>query len=287
MQVFISYARADNAFARRLADDLAEYDLQLWLDVRNIPKGANWDIEVQKGLDASDLMLVLLSPESVASQNVADEWSYFIDKDKPVLPLLIAPCEVPFRLMRRQRIDFTADYELGMRELIRAMGSPPKLDPDSTAKITLPASIVAKQQAASRSAASQAGARPPSFRGSPRTPNHTPVTPEIGVRRMPVVWGEQYSLLRGLIGGGSGEAILNGSEMVLVPRDQPVIIIPLQSLITIKLRNGIDPHLKITYYGNHGRFETLYLMGATRQRRVTINQEIINVLKLLTGRSLE
>ncbi|GAB4554873.1 MAG: hypothetical protein OHK0023_25510 [Anaerolineae bacterium] len=285
MQVFISYARADNAFARRLADDLAEYDLQLWLDVRNIPKGANWDIEVQKGLDASDLMLVLLSPESVASQNVADEWSYFIDKDKPVLPLLIAPCEVPFRLMRRQRIDFTADYELGMRELIRAMGSPPKLDPDSTAKITLPASIIPKPQSASRGAP-QAGS-PPAFRSSPRTPNQTPAAPEIGVRRMPVVWGEQYSLLRGLVGGGAGEAILNSSEMVLVPRDQPVILIPLQSLITVKLRNGIDPHLKITYYGHHGRFETLYLMGATRLRRVAINQEIINVLKLLTGRSLE
>lgn len=112
MQIFISYARADSAFARRLVEDLSEYDLALWLDVINIPKGANWDIEVQKGLDSSDLMLVLLSPDSVNSQNVADEWSYFIEKNKPVLPLLIAPTEVPFRLSRRQRIDFTADYEV-------------------------------------------------------------------------------------------------------------------------------------------------------------------------------
>src|SRR5512140_1413649 len=107
MQVFICYARVDKEFAAHLVEDLSDYEIKLWMDVRSIPHGAAGDTEVQKGLDSSDEMLVLLSPAAAASQNVADEWSYFIDKNKPIVPLLVAPCEVPFRLSRRQRVDFT------------------------------------------------------------------------------------------------------------------------------------------------------------------------------------
>src|SRR5512147_2448147 len=125
MQVFICYARADKEFAAHLVEDLADYEIKLWMDVRSIPHGANWDLEVQKGLDSSDMMLVLLSPPAVASQNVADEWSYFIEKGKPIVPLLIAPCDVPFRLSRRQHVDFTGDYALGFQQLLTSIGSPP------------------------------------------------------------------------------------------------------------------------------------------------------------------
>src|SRR3954464_15644557 len=107
MQVFICYSRGDQDFARQLVEDLAQYDLEVWMDIHSIPHGSNWDAEVQKGLDSSDMLLVLLSPSSVASQNVADEWSYFIEKNKPIVPLMIEPCEVPFRISRRQCVDFT------------------------------------------------------------------------------------------------------------------------------------------------------------------------------------
>src|SRR5579859_1339004 len=105
MRLFISYSRGDSAVAQRLADDLAQQGYQVWLDVRSIPHGANWDNEVQRGLDESDMMLVMLSQSSVSSQNVADEWSYFIDKRKRILPVMLQQCEVPFRLSRRQRVD--------------------------------------------------------------------------------------------------------------------------------------------------------------------------------------
>src|SRR5215471_16207002 len=110
MQVFICYSRTDKQFASQLADDLSGYELTVWQDIRSIPTGANWDAEVQKGLQNSDILLVLLSPAASASQNVADEWSYFIEHNKPIVPLMVIQCEVPFRLSRRQRVDFTGDY---------------------------------------------------------------------------------------------------------------------------------------------------------------------------------
>lgn len=277
MQIFISYARADSAFAWRLVEDLSEYDLALWLDVRNIPKGANWDIEVQKGLDSSDLMLVLLSPDSVNSQNVADEWSYFIEKNKPVLPLLIAPTEVPFRLSRRQRIDFTADYEVGFRELLRAIGSPPRLDPDSTERLkTKPPPRMERSERAESAAQRER----PAFRGAAQTV-------ELSIRSLPIIWAERYHWWNGMRGGTLGEILINPREVLLVPPKAPVISIPLGNLITVKAQRALDPHLKMTFYGAQGQFQSLVLMGATRARRLAINQEIVNLLKWLTKRSLE
>jgi hypothetical protein len=276
MQVFISYARADSAFAWRLVEDLSEYDLALWMDVRNIPKGANWDNEVQKGLDSSDLMLVLLSPDSVNSQNVADEWSYFIEKNKPVLPLMIAPTEVPFRLSRRQRIDFTTDYEVGFRELLRAIGSPARLDPDSTerlAKPKPPPRPAERTESAAQRERTAFTSRPP--------------TVELSVRALPVVWAARYHWWNGMRGGALGEVLINPREMLLVPPAEPVISIPLGNLITVKAQRALDPHLRLTYYGAQGQFQSLVMMGATRARRLAINQEIVNLLKWLTKRSLE
>ncbi|MCC7208225.1 MAG: TIR domain-containing protein [Anaerolineae bacterium] len=301
MQLFISYSREDLAFAEQLVEDLLDYDVRVWIDVRSIPHGANWDIEVQKGLDSSDLMLVLLSPASTASQNVADEWSYFIEKDKPILPLLIKPTDVPFRLSRRQRVDFTKDYRAGFLELIRAIGSPRLIDPDSTQRIRPPLPGPARAQpggvqrdppATLRSAApSGPTGRPIAGDDSPRTPPRTgpaaAPAPEVGVRMLPVIWAESYSWFDGMKNGTPGDALINDRELALIPRAAPIVAIPLSSLISAKLQRSVDQYLKLTYYGPGGVFKSLVLMGAARDRRAQINREILNLLKLLTGRSLD
>jgi hypothetical protein len=122
MQIFMSYSRVDKVFATRLADDLIAAGFNVWFDLRSIPSGAKWDLEVQRGLESSDVMLVLLSPTAAASDNVQDEWSYFISKGRRILPLLIQPTDVPFRLSRRQRIDFVVkSYEAAFSELLTAL----------------------------------------------------------------------------------------------------------------------------------------------------------------------
>jgi hypothetical protein len=279
MQVFISYSRENVTFAEQLFQDLSDYDLKIWMDMHSIHHGANWDAEVQKGLDSSDLMIVLLSPASVSSQNVADEWSYFLEKNKAIVPLLIAPCDVPFRLSRRQRVDFTASYQSGLQELIRAMGSPGLIDPESTQRIRPPAA--GKPPAQSRPAKADPAA-PANYAGQ------RPASPEVSARMLPVIWGDTYHWFHGMKATGvEGEIIINSREIALIPRDRPIITIALQSLISVKVQRSIDPYLKITYYGAGGVFKSLVIMGAVAKRRKEINQEIINLLKLLTGRSLD
>ena len=300
MQIFISYAHSDKEFAARLVEDLSDYDIKIWQDTRNIPSGANWDLEVQKGLDSSDLMLILLSVASAASQNVADEWSYFIDKNKLILPVLIEVCEVPFRLSRRQRVDLTIDYKLGFQQLIKALGSPVLLDPDSTQRIRTVTSPPPLKPAPSRPA-TETGERPrvrsaqltdSSGLHQPVRPSVKPsgkaVAPEVSTRMLPIIWANDYHWFNGMAAGANtGDILINNREISLIPHAKPIITIPLQSVVSVKLNRSIDQYVKLTYYGPDGTFRSIVLMGAAKKRRKEVNQEIMNLLRLVTGRSLD
>jgi TIR domain. len=116
--IFFSYARANSDFVLNLAKDLRAAGVDLWLDQLDIAPGERWDVAIQAALERATTLLIILSPESVASQNVMDEMSFALDKNKRVLPVLHRICEVPFRWRRLQHIDFTADYATGLARLL-------------------------------------------------------------------------------------------------------------------------------------------------------------------------
>jgi hypothetical protein len=280
MQVFICYSRSDKQFASQLVEDLANYDLTVWMDVRSIPTGANWDMEVQKGLDTSDVMLVLLSKASVNSQNVADEWSYFVEKNKTIVPIMVEPCEVPFRLSRRQRVDFTTDYRTGFEKLLKALGSPEPLDPDSTQRLrpVSPPSAISQPQPP---------AKPEKAPASAKKPGLSSATPEVGIRRFPVIWSDHYHWFNGMGNHATaGDMMVDKHEIKLIPHTRPIMTIPMRSLVSAVKQRSVDNHLKLTYYGPDGGFQSIVLMGAAKDKRKVMSEEILNLLKLLTGRSL-
>jgi WD40 repeat protein len=126
-KVFISYSRKDDEFARQLATDLERLGASIWIDVDSIPPGANWSTTIQQGLDACDTLVLLISPDSMESGNVNDEWQYFRDLSKPILPVMLRPTPtLHFQLRRIQYVDFAAqDYEIALSQLReRLFGEP-------------------------------------------------------------------------------------------------------------------------------------------------------------------
>lgn len=107
-RVFISYSRNDREFARRLAKSLAEVGADVWIDYEDIPAGNKWSTAIQQGLDSSDGLLVIVSPDSMLSSNVEDEWQYFLDSGKPVIPILYKAAKFHFQLHRLQYVDFAS-----------------------------------------------------------------------------------------------------------------------------------------------------------------------------------
>ncbi|MEM9954975.1 MAG: toll/interleukin-1 receptor domain-containing protein [Chloroflexota bacterium] len=106
-KVFISYSRQDELFARRLANWLNKGGLQVWIDREDIDSGKKWSSAIQEGLEQSEIMILLISEPAMQSVNVEDEWQYFLDKDKVIIPLLLEEVEIPYQLRRIQYIDFS------------------------------------------------------------------------------------------------------------------------------------------------------------------------------------
>jgi TIR domain len=118
---FLSYAREDSKFALRLAKDLRTAGTTVWLDQLDIKPGQRWDRSVEDALANCPILVIILSPASVASTNVMDEVSFALEQGKVVIPVLYRDCAIPFRLRRVQYLDFRVNYNSGLRDLFRTI----------------------------------------------------------------------------------------------------------------------------------------------------------------------
>lgn len=117
--IFLSYSRKNEPFARKLARALSDLGLDVWLDVEDIPAGMKWSSAIQQGLDTANLLIVVITPASMESTNVEDEWQYYLDNKKPVIPVLLEPAKIHFQLARIQYIDFhTQGFDVAFAQLI-------------------------------------------------------------------------------------------------------------------------------------------------------------------------
>lgn len=119
--IFFSYSRDDSKFVMELAKDLRAAGAKVWLDQLDIEPGSRWDSSVEKALQESNTLLVVLSNSSVKSHNVMDEVSYALEENKKVVPLLMENCQIPFRLRRLQYADFSGNRETGLKHLVDAL----------------------------------------------------------------------------------------------------------------------------------------------------------------------
>lgn len=121
-KAFVSYSRADTDFVLRLCQDLRASGASIWLDKLDIHPGEEWDQAIERGLSECGLMLVVLSPKSVTSQNVLDEIGYALSREKTIIPVLYRDCEVPYRLNRLEYVDFRTEYDERLKYLLLTIG---------------------------------------------------------------------------------------------------------------------------------------------------------------------
>lgn len=74
--IFISYAHADSPFVDRLEADLRQRGFAPRVDRQGLAGGQKWRRELQEAIDRADVVLVVLSPEAVASEYVQNEYGY-------------------------------------------------------------------------------------------------------------------------------------------------------------------------------------------------------------------
>jgi len=106
--IFLSYTRADGLdAATNLRTQLTNAGLTVWRDLEEMRGGVAWKEQLRTALRQVDAIVLLLTPGAVASTVVEWEWENALTLEKPVIPLLIAPCNLPAELNRRHYHDFS------------------------------------------------------------------------------------------------------------------------------------------------------------------------------------
>ena len=120
---FISYSRSDwDTFVAGLVNRLAKVS-RIWVDQSFIAGGDDWMDSVGEALRLCNTLILVLSPEALASRYVKMEYRYFFRNEKPIIPLLYQKIvEIPFELSTIQHIDFTGkDKEPSYSRLLETL----------------------------------------------------------------------------------------------------------------------------------------------------------------------
>lgn len=119
--VFISYHRSDEIFALDLDTGLRNAGVRVWMDTIDIAEGADWRTQVIAALRGCGAMLLILSKEMVTDTEAANEYQYFVDTGKIVIPALFETCDFGRFNLAIPPVDFRRDSEMAMRQLIRML----------------------------------------------------------------------------------------------------------------------------------------------------------------------
>ena len=124
--VFISYSRRDKVFVQKLYDCLTAADRTVWADWDSIPAASDWFAEIKQGIQETDSVVFVLSPEWIKSNECRKELNYAVEMGKRLFPILylpVDPKDVPPELGKINWVYMrdTDDFDKGFQTLCSAM----------------------------------------------------------------------------------------------------------------------------------------------------------------------
>lgn len=87
--IFISYARKDINWAKKIVQALTTRKLDTWIDWKSIPKSVAWEEEIYRGIEEADAFVFMISPDSVRSRMCKKEIKHAVKNNKRIIPIVI------------------------------------------------------------------------------------------------------------------------------------------------------------------------------------------------------
>lgn len=130
-QLFISYSEKDGAIQEKVRKRLVREGFTVWVNTVDIPTATDFQLAIERGIEKADNIVLLLSPNSIASQYCQQELTYARRYHKRIIPLLVESMDVatlPSDLQMVQFIDFSSlasdiHFDRAVAELIRTLRS--------------------------------------------------------------------------------------------------------------------------------------------------------------------
>ncbi len=130
-KIFILYSHKDKEFVDKLKSDLRKFRYIAMIDTDVLKVGDKIGEVIANTIKKSDIILYVLSKNSLQSDFVKSEFEKVIESKKKILPLLTdKEAKVPKELEGILYSDFTDDYNSSLRGLIKGI--------EKTGKVTTP-----------------------------------------------------------------------------------------------------------------------------------------------------
>jgi hypothetical protein len=107
--VFVSYKRntANRRFVNKMTEYLTEAGFDSWIDTEELQAGEDWREAIDQAIREALAVIVVLTPDAVASQYVTYEWAFALGVGKDVIPILYRDAPLHPRLLGKHYLDFT------------------------------------------------------------------------------------------------------------------------------------------------------------------------------------
>jgi TIR domain len=138
MRVFVSYSRRDAKQVAALVDALEARGYDVWVDTEEIRGNEPWRRSVVDAITRSDVVVLVVSPRSMASENVEREVTVAAEHDRRVVPVVFEPASLPAALQYELAgIEFVSfedrPFTDAVEELAAALTAPSAEPPSGTA----------------------------------------------------------------------------------------------------------------------------------------------------------
>lgn len=126
-KVFLSYARADQAHAKKLADGLRQAELDVWDPEHDLLPGSDFTTHLKHALDEADAVVVLVSPDAMASRSVSHEIEYALGAKHlrgRLIPVVMRPAkDTPWILKTLPMLRFENPGKTS-RDIVQLLANP-------------------------------------------------------------------------------------------------------------------------------------------------------------------
>src|SRR6266545_6582627 len=123
--VFVSYSRKDSEAVDHIVTRLTADGFNVWLDRKEIRGGELWREDIVEAIDNAYACVLMLSPDSVASDNVRKEVDLAEGANRELIPVMLAPVELPAKLRYQlagiQWVEYYSDSEAKYSELAEVL----------------------------------------------------------------------------------------------------------------------------------------------------------------------
>lgn len=130
LRVFLCHSSADKPQVRTLYRRLVEDGVSPWLDEEALVPGQDWEFEISRAIQQSDIILICMSNHSVDKRGYVQReirYAMRVADEVPkgqifLIPARLEPCDIPDDMRRLQWVDLFDPK--GYRRLLRALQIP-------------------------------------------------------------------------------------------------------------------------------------------------------------------